>query len=70
MAEEGPMAQISLAGSKGALKGCGGRDGGREKHAGGGGGEEHKDRGRQTVKQGEREKSAALFMSLRKFVAL
>lgn len=59
MAEEGPMAQISLAGSEVALKGGGrggeGRVGGgvREKHEGKGGrrGEEHKDRGRQTVKQ-------------------
>lgn len=58
MAEEGPMAQISLARSEGALKGW--REGGREENGGGkegeiGGevrwGEEHKDRGRETVKQ-------------------
>lgn len=40
MAEEGPMAQISLAASEG------GREKGRRRR-----GEEHKDRSRQTVKQ-------------------
>lgn len=40
MAEEGPMAQISLAASEGGRK-----EGGRRR------GEEHKDRSRRTVKQ-------------------
>lgn len=37
MAEEGPMAQISLAGSAGALKGLGGRVGGSGRKRGKGG---------------------------------
>lgn len=37
MAEEGPMAQISLAGSAGALKGSGGRERGSGRKRGEGG---------------------------------
>lgn len=52
MAEEGPMAQISLAGSEGALKGAGVCVvGGLREAEEGRRGEEHKDRSRQTVKQ-------------------
>lgn len=61
MAEEGPMAQISLAGSEGALKGRGGgKERGEERSTREEGerGEEHKDRGRQTVKQRNETRSA------------
>lgn len=64
MAEEGPMAQISLAGSEGALKGGrmggGGEEKGEDRSTGEEGrrGEEHKDRGRQTVKQRNERRSA------------
>lgn len=66
MAEEGPMAQISLAGSEGVLKG----ETGGEQHKGGGREErrddEHKDRGSQTVKQ-RNEICYVAFVLMRKF---
>lgn len=59
MAEEGPMAQISLAGSEGAWRGWRGKV--RERGMGDGC-EEHKDRGRLTVKQTNEAGSSLTFM--------